>query len=113
MKTLKSIIDWCKMHIIIFIAIVAICLFSYVSFTSTVSFPVEYIQKIPFGILGAAVILWCAFFWMKHAHPDEWDSLDEKTAGGISDLTAWQKVLISYLRIFLFCFIAAVLAFAL
>ena len=110
METLQIIIEWCKKHIIIFIAIIASLLFAYVSFTSTVSFPIEYIQKIPFG---AAIILWCAFLWVKFGIPESWDKLDDRTEGGVNSITEWQKVQLSIFWIFLFSIIAAILAFAL
>ena len=113
MKTLEKIQNWCKKHIIIFIAIVAIGLFSFVSFTSTVSFPIEYIQKIPFGILGAATILWSAFIWVKLGLPKQWDQLDDRTPGGVNSLSDWEKVKQSDFYLALFTIIAAILAFAL
>jgi len=113
MKTLLRILDWCKLHIILFIAFISAALFIFVSETFTVSFPVEYLQKIPFGILGSAMILWSAFLWIKYGRPKAWDTLDHKTDGGIESITDWQKVLVSLYWIFLFAFIAALLAFAL
>lgn len=110
---LKKIIEWCKSHIIIFIAIVAVMLFAYVSYNRTVSFPIEYLQKIPFGILGAAVILWCAFLWVRIGIPGSWDKLDDRTAGGVNSLSEWEKVKQSDFYLALFVITAAILAFAL
>lgn len=112
-KYLSILLDWLKKHIIIFIAIVAITLFAYVSFNRTVSFPIEYLQKIPFGILGACVILWSAFQWIKYGLPKSWDKLDDMTEGGVNSLTEWQHVKQSDFVLALFCLIAAILAFAL
>ena len=104
---------WCKKHVILFIAIVAAFLFAYVSFNRTVAFPIEYLQKIPFGILGAALILWCAFVWVKIGLPKQWDQLDERTPGGVNSLSDWEKVKQSDFYLALFAIIAAILAFAL
>lgn len=104
---------WCKKHIIIFIAIVAAFLFAYVALSRTVAFPVEYIQKIPFGVLGSAVILWCAFVWVKLGLPKQWDQLDDQTPGGVNSLSDWEKVKQSDFYLALFAIIAAILAFAL
>jgi hypothetical protein len=104
---------WCKKHIILFIAIVAAFLFAYVSFSRTVAFPVEYVQKIPFGILGAAVILWCAFMWVKFGLPESWDRLDDQTEGGVNSISEWERVKVSLFWVSLFSIVAAILAFAL
>lgn len=77
------------------------------------TFPIEYIQKIPFGILGATVILGAAFVWVRLERPQSWDSLNEKTTGGINDCTPYEKVTNARFWVALFAIIAAVLAFAL
>lgn len=106
-------INWCKKNIILFIAIVAALVFAYISLNRTVAFPIEYVQKIPFGILGAAVIMWCAFVWVKLGLPKQWDQLDDRTPGGVNSLSDWEKVKQSDFYLALFAIIAAILAFAL
>lgn len=77
------------------------------------TFPIEYIQKIPFGILGSTVILGAAFIWVKLERPGSWDALNENTTGGINDCSPYEKVTNARFWVALFAIIAAVLAFAL
>ena len=108
-----------KKQVMFFIAIMAALLFSSLRILSwifgikRIGFPVEYAQKIPFGILGACIILACAFLWVRLARPASYDALNENTPGGIHDCTPLQKIEIAKYWITIFVALSAFLAFCL
>ena len=117
MKTILRFFSWSKKQTIVYIAIVAIIawvafwILSHIAGTET--YPIGYFQKIPFGILGINIIMKVAFVWMKMEHPRGWDSLDDETEGGVSNISEWEKVKVSLYWITIFVLGACFLAFSL
>jgi hypothetical protein len=116
LSVLKSFAQWVKKQIMFRIAIIAGLIWFAFWLSSIVagteSFPVGYWQKIPFGLVTAAIGLSCGILYMKTTFPNVYDIMKEDTDGGINSFTEWQKALIwmFYITIFVVSFLAGVLA---
>lgn len=112
MKTFQKIVDWCKKQIIFLIAIISFLIFCIISMSATVSFPIEYFQKIVFGLVVSCIGLGAVFAWLKFGLPEIFDILNTKTVGGASALDDWQKVKLSmfWIASFLVAYVIGVFA---
>jgi hypothetical protein len=115
-EKIKAFFTWAKKQVMFYIAILAALVWFAFWFSSMVAgtetFPVGYWQKIPFGLVTAAIGLGCAFFYLKTSFPTIYDIMKEDTDGGVNNFTDWQKCLVwmFYVVVFIVSYLIGVLA---